>query len=152
MRLDIRSSKNLWAGLLFMAIGVAAVVISFDYDAGSATRMGPAYFPRALGAMLAVIGLVIALRSGRNAEPIGAVTIKGLLLVLAGVALFCILVQGAGLLIAMPAMVLVAAAGSTLFKPLHAIILAIGMTTFSALVFVKGLGVPLRLLGSWFGG
>jgi putative tricarboxylic transport membrane protein len=30
--------------------------------------------------------------------------------------------------------------------------MAAGLTIFCILVFVKGLGVPLPLLGSWFGG
>jgi len=30
------------------------------------------------------------------------------------------------------------------------IFLAIGMAVFSVLVFIKGLGVPLRILGTWF--
>jgi hypothetical protein len=31
------------------------------------------------------------------------------------------------------------------------VLLAIGATIFCALVFVMGLGVPMPLLGSWFG-
>jgi putative tricarboxylic transport membrane protein len=31
-------------------------------------------------------------------------------------------------------------------------LLAAGLAVFSALVFLKGLGIPLPLWGSWFGG
>jgi putative tricarboxylic transport membrane protein len=30
--------------------------------------------------------------------------------------------------------------------------MAFGLTLFCALVFIEGLGIPLPLLGSWFGG
>jgi hypothetical protein len=49
-------------------------------------------------------------------------------------------------------LVLASAAASPEFRfQWSAIIGLIGFIAFCALVFVKGLGVPLPLLGSWFG-
>ncbi len=43
----VRNLRDLLAGLLFVAFGVAALVISQAYEIGAASRMGPGYFPRA---------------------------------------------------------------------------------------------------------
>lgn len=153
MKLAFRSSKDLWSGLIFMAVGLAAVGIGRDYGMGTANRMGPAYFPSVLGTLLTVIGLIMVVRALlHGGEAVGPLAWRGLALVLSAVLLFASLIQGAGLLIALPLLVLVSALGSTLFKPVPAILLAIGMTVFSSLVFIKGLGVPLRNIGAWFGG
>ena len=45
---------------------------------------------------------------------------------------------------------LIACFATSKMKPLHAVALAAGVTVFSTLVFVQGLGLPFRLLGTWF--
>ncbi len=37
----IRNPKDLYSGLLFMAFGLAAVIMGRDYPMGTAVRMGP---------------------------------------------------------------------------------------------------------------
>jgi len=51
-----------------------------------------------------------------------------------------------------PVMVLATAAASVYFRWRTALILAAGLTVLSALLFVKGLGLPIPLIGPWFGG
>jgi putative tricarboxylic transport membrane protein len=153
MKLALRSSKDLWSGLIFIGVGLGAVVLGRDYGMGTANRMGPAYFPTVLGVLLGVIGLIIVLRALlRGSDPVGPLAWKGMALVLGSVLLFAALAQGAGLYIALPVLIIVSALGSTLFKLRPVILLAIGMTAFSSLVFVRALGVPLRNIGVWFGG
>ena len=65
----VRSPKDLVAGLMFIAVGIAAIVIASNYTLGTAARMGPGYFPRILGILMIVLGAVIALRSLRLAGP-----------------------------------------------------------------------------------
>ncbi len=45
----IRHPKDFFAGLIFIAFGLAAIIIGSNYALGSAARMGPGYFPRILG-------------------------------------------------------------------------------------------------------
>jgi hypothetical protein len=61
----IKSPKDFWAGVLYIAFGVAAIVIALNYPIGSAGRMGPGYFPRALGIILIALGLILSLRALR---------------------------------------------------------------------------------------
>ena len=56
--MSIRNPKDFWAGLLYVVLGLAAVYIAQDYEMGTATRMGPGYFPTLLGGFLALIGVV----------------------------------------------------------------------------------------------
>lgn len=53
------NGKDFWAGLLFIAFGLGFMFISGNYAMGTSVRMGPAYFPTVLGAMLAILGAFI---------------------------------------------------------------------------------------------
>ncbi len=56
----IKNEKDFYSGLMFLAVGVAfACGAFFNYTVGTGARMGPGYFPLMLGAVLAVIGVLI---------------------------------------------------------------------------------------------
>ena len=149
----IRNPRDFWSGVLFVVIGLAAVIIARDYPMGSVVKMGPAYFPTALGWVLTGIGAVAILRSFiRIGEPIRGFAVKQLALIVIPTAVFGMLIRPGGLIVATIVLVLVSAYASSKFRLGPALALAIGMAAFSALVFVKALGVPIPLLGSWFGG
>ena len=59
----IRSPKDFWAGLFFIAAAVGFMLLSRQYSMGNMHRMGPALFPTLVGALLAGLGLIIAARS-----------------------------------------------------------------------------------------
>lgn len=61
--MKITNGKDFWAGLMFIGMGVAFMLVSRNYPMGSALRMGPAYFPTVLGGMMAVLGAIVLLRS-----------------------------------------------------------------------------------------
>jgi len=64
VKLRIRSPKDFWAGLMFIAFGLFAAIWAYaNYQMGSAVRMGPAYFPTVLGGLLAVLGLLVLLEA-----------------------------------------------------------------------------------------
>ena len=148
----IRNPKDFWSGVFFAVMGLATVIIARDYPMGSATKMGPAYFPTVLGWFLAAIGAIAILRSFiRIGEPIRGFAVKQLALVVLPTAAFGMLIRPGGLIVATMVLVLVSAYASNKFRFGPALALAIGMATFSALVFAKALGVPIPLLGSWFG-
>lgn len=148
----IKHPKDFWTGAIYVAFGAAAVLIGREYSFGTAGRMGPGYFPVVLGAMLALIGSVSVIRSFiAPGEPIGAFAWKPLILLLLGVLLFAALIKPAGLVIALLALVLTSAAASENFRfEWGATAGLIGLIVFCSLVFVKGLGVPMPLVGPWF--
>ena len=148
----IKSPKDFWAGLMFTGFGLLFMIGAGNYDLGSAARMGPAYFPTILGILLTVIGIISILRSFlKSGTPIGVIAWKGLALIAASTILFGLIVRGAGLAIALPLLVIVSALASARFSWKYSLAEAVVITVFCILVFLKGLGVPLSILGSWFG-
>ena len=148
----IRSAKDFWSGLLYIGLGSSGIIIAQDYSMGTAVKMGPAYFPTILGGLLVSIGTIAVIRSFVVAgTPIGAYALKGLSLVIGSTLLFGFLARGAGLIVALPLLVIISAYGSTRFRWGPTIVMAFGLTLFCVVVFIKGLGIPLPLLGSWFG-
>jgi hypothetical protein len=148
----IHNPKEFWSGVMFLFFGLAAVLIGQDYEMGSAGRMGPGYFPSVLGGILSVIGLISVVRSFfSKGEGLGRFAFKQAFLVLFGVFLFGMIVRGAGIIIAILLMVFVSSYASAKFRWTSAILLAIGSAVFCVLVFVVGLGLPMPILGTWFG-
>jgi len=147
-----RNAKDFWTGLIYLFVGSGALIISRDYDMGTAVKMGPAYFPTLLSVLLMVIGIISVLRSFfKSGSPIGVVAWKGLVLIVASTLLFGMIVRGAGLLLALPPLVIVSASASARFSWKTSLAEAAGITVFCIVIFLKGLGVPLPILGSWFG-
>jgi len=147
-----RNAKDFLTGLIYLFVGCGALIISRDYDMGTAVKMGPAYFPTILSLLLMVIGIISVIRSFlKSGSPIGVVAWKGLVLIVASTVLFGMVVRGAGLLLALPLLVIISALASARFRWKTSLAEAVGITVFCIFVFLKGLGVPLPILGSWFG-
>jgi hypothetical protein len=147
----IKHPKDFYAGLMYALVGAAAVWICRDYTLGSAVRMGPAYFPTLLSILLIMVGVASLIRSFfRRGEGIKPFAWKELSLVLGSIVLFGLVVRVAGLAIALVLLVVISAWASPLFKVKTAIFLAVVTTALSLLVFVKGLGLPFAILGTWF--
>ena len=149
----MRNPKDFWSGLIYIFFGSSAIIIARDYDMGTAIKMGPAYFPTILGGLLLVIGAIAVIRSFIvPGAPISAFTFKGLTLVIVSVVAFGLIVRGAGLAVALPLLVAISALASAKFRWRPTLIMAAGLTIFCVLVFLKGLGIPLPVIGLWFGG
>jgi len=149
----IRSTKDFWAGLIYMFFGVSAIWIARDYATGTAVKMGPGYFPSLLGGILIVIGLISVSRAFFvEGTPVGRLAIKGLSLIVAAVVLFGFVVKGLGVALGLPLLVIISAMASIEFRWWPTVALALGLTLFCIFVFLKGLGIPLPVWGSWLGG
>jgi putative tricarboxylic transport membrane protein len=149
----MRNAKDCCAGLIYIAFGLSAVIIGRDYGMGRAVKMGPAYFPTVIGGLLMLVGILAVVRSFLRPGPaIDGFTFKGLALVIVSVVVFGLIVKDAGLAIALPVLVLLSAWASQQGRWRPALLLAAGLTVFCIVVFIKGLGVPLPILGVWFGG
>lgn len=152
MTTPIRNPKDFWTGVVFMAFGAAAMLLARGYPFGSTFKMGPGYFPTVLGMLLVLVGLVVALRGLlRPGAAVGAFAWREILRVLTATLLFGALLRGAGLIVAVLVLVMIGASASRFFRWGAAAALAAGMAAFCVLVFVKALGMPIPMLGPWFG-
>jgi len=150
----IKNQKDFGAGVLYVAFGAVGYYIARDYGMGQASRMGPGYFPTVLSVLLMLFGFAAVIRSFiAPGEGIGGFAWKPTLFVVGSNVVFGLLLIPAGLIIALIALCLISAAGSHYFKfEWKAVGALVLLVVFCALVFVKGLGVPMPLLGTWFGG
>ena len=156
MALKIKSKKDFNAGLMFIgigalfsigAIGVPALGIP-GYPMGSALRMGPAYFPSILGALVMILGAVVFFDSFFIEEdPPRPTDYRGLLWILGAVVVFGLLVGplNGGLIFACLALMMITAFGGYEFKWVESILNAIFLTVASVGIFHYGLGLPFRL-------
>ena len=146
----IKSPKDFGAAVIYLIVGIATVVIARDYPMGTATKMGPGYFPTVLGGLLTLVGALALFRSIRTVgDAIEPFAWKSLVVISASVVVFGALARGAGLIPAIVLLVVASATASIKFRWPAALSLAAGLTAFCSLVFIKALGVPLPLFGPW---
>ena len=143
----IKSPKDFWAGALFGGLGLfVAVYAALEYQYGTAVRMGPGYFPTWIGAMVAVLGLILVIRSLRlDGPPLPRIALRPTLLILIGAIAFGYLLKPLGLVAATVLAVLVSAFGGHEFRWREATVLALVLAIFSVGVFVYALGLPFPL-------
>jgi len=153
VRLRVRNPKDFWSGVIFLAVGSAAVVFARAHPMGTGMRMGPAYFPTVLGGLLILIGLTAITRSLiRSGPPVGRLAYGKLALITMSIVLFGLLLRPLGLVGALILLVLVSAYPSQRFTWPTALTLAIGLAACCVVAFVKLLGLPIPILGAWLGG
>jgi hypothetical protein len=142
----VRSPKDLWSGLIFIAIGVAFILLAQQYRLGTLHRMGPGMFPTLVGGLLVLLGAAVALRSLVLAgEPVPRFHLRPLAVSLLAIVLFGVALQWLGLIAAIAVLVVVGAYAARDTRPLENAVLAAVMILFSVGVFVWLLGLPLRL-------
>ena len=107
--------KDYIGGTLMLLLGIGAMVQGQTYAVGTLSRMGPGYFPVALGAILAFIGVALLI-SARLAQP--PVEIKplppewrGWICIILGVVAFSVVGKYGGLVPATVAIVFISAMG-----------------------------------------
>jgi Tripartite tricarboxylate transporter TctB family len=149
-----RNPRDFWAGAIYLALAAIVLWVGRNYSFGSSARMGPGYFPAVLGGVLAVFGVVSVGRSLlRPGEAVAAFAWRPLVLVLGSVVLFGLLLDRVGVLVALPCLIVVSALASRYSRlNLTSVSALVGIVAFCVILFVKGLGVPMPLIGTWFGG
>ena len=105
--MNIKSQKDFFSGLMFMVVGVAFAWGASNYTIGSGARMGPGYFPLALGVLLTLLG--------------GIITFKALV----------------GLIVGIYALTFIASLAGDRFNFKEAIVLASILAVLSYLAFIK---------------
>jgi hypothetical protein len=146
MKPDLRGNKDFLAGLLFLAIGAAAIIVARNYPFGTAMRMGSGYFPTVLGGILVLFGVFLMARGVRSGERV-PVTWGWwpLACIAASIVLFGYVMPRLGLVPALVALFFTAAAGGREFRFREVLTLTAVMTAFAAGVFVYLLKLPYQL-------
>ena len=147
MNPSILNNKDVWAGVMLIAIGAAAMFFARNYPFGTSLRMGPGYFPMLLGGLLILFGLYTFASGLRSGEPIaGSWSLRALVIVPLSLVLFGVLMERAGFVPAMIVLIFGSATASTEFRFVEVLLFSLGLTALCAAVFVWGLGLPYPLI------
>ena len=151
MNISLHKPYDAIAGGLFILIGAGGAWIAAGYPLGTAMRMGAGYFPTLVGVCLALLGLLVLLRSlsfsRAEREEVGDLfSIRPALFIGGSVVAFALLVPSLGLLLATVVMTVISgyARRKTHLGELAGISAA--LACFGVLVFAYGLGLHLPVL------
>jgi hypothetical protein len=146
----IRAEKDFWAGLIYVSLGAAFLWFGRDYRMGVGARMGPGYFPVVLSWIMIVLGFVSLGRALLvRGEAAGGIQWRPAILITSACVAFGLLLERAGLPIALVALCATGFYASREFRVDAKVLLGTaGLVVFCVLVFVKGLGVPMPLVGT----
>ena len=153
--MNIRHPKDFLTGLLFIAVGAAAMALSTGLVIGTAARMGPGYFPFALGALLALLGGGLLIRSLAGTAEKGAwprLQLKPVAVVLMSVVVFSQILRPLGLLLSTAVLVLLASTASHEFRWKEALLNAAALVAIVLAVFVFMLEFQLPVWPSFMAG
>jgi len=128
--------RDIWAGALLAAFGVAALVFGADLAMGTARRMGPGYMPYGLAWLLVLCGAAVA-----------PMRLRPFLGVLGGGVAFALVIDRGGILLASAGAILGAAAADRTSRWGEVATLAAVSMALAAILFVKLLGLNIPL---WF--
>jgi hypothetical protein len=145
----VKSPQDFGAGLVFMLIGLAGLYFGKDLTFGTASRMGPGYFPTWLSFLILVLGVGVGLKAlvieGPRIEPI---QLRPILFVVAAILVFGFLINVVGLALTAVLLTILAAYARRSVKLTEMILLGVGLALFGVVVFVYVLG---QALPAWWG-
>ena len=145
----IRNHRDFWAGVLFIVTGLLFMVLSRQYQLGTAAKMGPGYFPTILGGMMALLGLMIlagAMGSRAQELRVEKVDLKSNFLVLLAVAVYAATLPSLGFIVSLVLLIVISSIASHEFNLKTTLVSSVVLLVFSWLVFVKGLELQFPFL------
>ncbi len=140
-------NKDVLAGLFFIGIALCYVFFGRELEIGTATNMGPAYFPYVVSGLLGVLGLIVILTSLRKRGGISlpAIAWRPLIIILGAPVIFAVLIEGFGFV---PALFTAIFFSTFAARPWHlwkSVCLSAAIVFFCGLVFIAAFGVPIPI-------
>jgi len=149
---EVHGPADLLAGVFFASIGAFSLYISKDYTLGSATSMGPGYFPAMVGWGLVILGLSIAARGlyslglNRRIAAIDPIDWRGTFAVLAALVAFALSIRTLGLAVAIASISIFSHLSTRHSKANQSVSTFLAIILFSYLVFIKLLSMNINMM------
>ena len=142
----VRNPNEALTGGFLCAAAALAFYLAWPLSSGIDVGIGPGFIPKALALIQFALGAVLIAR-GFLAEQdrLDAWGVRPLVFITAAIAFFGATVERLGLVVALAGLVLIGSAANREMRPLEALALAAGSVVFCVLVFVKALGLSVRL-------
>lgn len=146
--MKIRSPEDFWSGIMFITFGVAAIVVSRDYPLGSAMRMGPGYFPTAIGLCLVAMGTLVSALSTRTVgQGIGAWPWRAILMMSVAFSLFAWGLERIGFIASLALLIVVSTLSTPHFRWKEMVAEVVFLVFGAWALFIYGLGMTFPLWG-----
>jgi len=147
--LRIKSPQDLGAAVFFIAFGIAGVYFGRDLQFGTASKMGPGYFPVILSWVIIGIGIVVGFKALTiEGPPIEPFQLRPIFIIIAAILAFGYLIDRLGLAITAVLLTVLAGFARRDMKLLETILLGAGLGLFCVLLFVY---VLLQPFPAWWG-
>ena len=150
----IKNQEDFWAGLMFMAFGAFFAGFGAQLEIGVASRMGPGYFPRALGVIVILLGMIISvgsLSARAIANKVEKFSLPPLLLIFGSIVLFGLLLRPLGLILSLLILIAVSSFASHEFSWKATLINAAVLIVINLLMFVWGINLQFQIWPSFIG-
>ena len=146
MQLEINNQEDFWAGMMFIGFGVLAIYISLDYPMGTAMRMGPGYFPTYLGAIMAVLGVIITITSIKSeVTKVSPFAWKPMILLSVAFVIFGWGIDHIGFVPSLFGLIVLSAAAGQVFKLTEVLIMTTVLIAGAVGIFIYGIELPYPL-------
>ena len=170
--MKIKSERDFWSGLMFIAIGVGFAIGATNYSMGPAcppndpcaaslwARMsqlsahpGAGYFPLGLSILLALLGAIVLFKSltieSEGGDPVGKFAWRPLIVVVAAIVVFGLMLEPLGLILSIPVLIIATSLAGDEFSWKGVLISAVILTVASWGIFILGLKLTIPVL-PWF--
>jgi hypothetical protein len=160
---NIKSQKDFFSGLMFLVVGLGFAVGAYGYGMGDGARMGPGYFPRMLGILLAILGSLITFKAltvaTADGEKVGKWAWKPIVFILGANLVFGLLLGGLpsiklpamGMIAAIYALVIISSFAGDRVKMTEVLILATILSVGSYLAFIVLLKLQIPVWPTFLG-
>ncbi len=172
--MKIKSERDFWSGLMFVAVGVGFAIGATNYSMGPAcppnapcaanlwARMsqlsahpGAGYFPLGLAVLLAILGAFVLFKSltieSEGGDPVGSFAWRPLLIIVAAIAVFGIMLEPLGMVLTVPVLIIITSLAGDEFRWKGVLISALILTVFSWLIFIYGLKLTIPVWPRFLG-
>lgn len=149
-------NKDYYGGALLVVVGASVAYVAQGYSIGTLAHMGPGYFPCALGVLIALCGVMIALGARRKpgGESEAALVghnhqipdLRGTVCIVLGTVAFYFFGEWFGLVPATFAIVFISALGDRGNTVVQALVLSLAMVAVAVVIFWWALQVQMPLL------
>lgn len=141
------NNTDFYSGLLLVAIAGVALLYLRTLEIGTVQQMGPGYFPLGLALVLLGMGLCLVGKGLlSNESPVGVFHLRPLIIILLSFVAFGVLVERAGLILAILFQVGIAHFASLEAKWRQSATTGVALAAASAVIFVWLLKIPVELL------
>lgn len=136
--------QALVAGLALFAVGLFGVWEGQHYSMGQLSRIGPGFFVVVLGVTLAGFGIAVILENDDSEESRKPAPLRATLAIFGSILAFALIVENGGVVPATLATVIIASLGDRNCGIVVPIISGVVLSVAAVVLFIYGLGVPLR--------